>query len=437
MFGFTAGVSVLACLLFGLVPALKATALSPANTLRAGARGLTMSRERFGLRRLLVVTQVALSLVLLLGALLFSRTLYNLLSIDTGFDQKVLVVFMNHQSLAGDVDRGRAMREDIRERLAAIPGVDKIAQADFVPLEGSFWNEMAMVDTPSGPGDKVLTNFTRVGKGYFETMQVPIVRGRDFDARDARQAPPVAIVNETFVKKTLGGADPIGRILRLETPPGQPAQTWQIVGVSRDAKHTDLRDDFEPLAILPATQATSAEDWARFVIKPRGEIDPITPAVVRKIAEVNPLIDIDFSVLSETIASGLVRERLMAALSGAFGVLAALLAAVGLYGVMSYTVSRRSNEIGIRLAMGARSADVLKMVITEAGWMVGIGVVIGVALGLGAAKSASALLFGLRPTDPATLASATALLAAIGFIASYVPARRASKLDPMKTLRQE
>ena len=437
MFAFTAGVSVLACLLFGLVPALKATALSPASTLRAGARGLTMSRERFGLRRLLVVTQVALSLVLLLGALLFSRTLYNLLSIDTGFDQRVLVVLLNHASLAGDVDRGRAMREDIRERLAAIPGVDRVAQADFVPLDGSFWNENAMVDTPAGPGEKVLTNFTRVGKGYFETMQVPIVRGRDFDARDARQAPPVAIVNEMFVKKTMAGADPIGRVVRLETPPGQPAQTWQIVGVSRDAKHTDLRQDFEPLVILPVTQADRAEDWTRFVIKPRGAIDPITPAVVRKLAEVNPAIDIDFSILSETIASGLVRERLMAGLSGAFGMLAGLLAAVGLYGVMSYTVARRSNEIGIRLAMGARGADVLKMVITEAGWMVGIGVVIGVVLGLGAAKSASTLLFGLQPTDPATLAAATALLAAIGLIASYLPARRASKLDPMKTLRQE
>jgi putative ABC transport system permease protein len=437
MFLFTTGVSALACLLFGLLPALKATALSPATTLRAGSRGLTMSRERFGLRRLLVVTQVALSLVLLLGALLFSRTLYNLLSIDTGFDQQVLVVFLSHQSLGGDVDRARAMREDIRERLAAIPGVDQVAQADFVPLEGSFWNEMAMVDAPSGPGDKVLANFTRVGKGYFETMHVPIVRGRDFDARDARQAPQVAIVNETFVKKTLGNNDPIGRIVRLETPPGEPPQTWQIVGVSGDAKHTDLRQDFEPLVILPATQATSAEEWARFVIKPRGKIDPIVPATVQKIAEVNPLIDIDFSVLSETIRSGLVRERLMAALSGAFGMLAGLLAAVGLYGVMSYTVARRSNEIGIRLAMGARGADVLKMVIAEAGWMVGIGVAIGVALGLGAAKAARTLLFGLQPGDPVTLAAAIAVLAAIGLIASYLPARRASKLDPMTTLRSD
>ena len=437
MFLFTTGVSALACLLFGLVPALKATSLSPASTLRAGSRGLTMSRERFGLRRLLVVTQVALSLVLLLGALLFSRTLYNLLSIDTGFDQKVLVVLLSHESLAGDVDRGRVMREDIRERLAAIPGVDKVAQADFVPLEGSFWNEMAMVDTPSGPGDKVLANFTRVGKGYFETMHVPIVHGRDFDARDARQAPPVAIVNETFVKKTLGTENPIGRIVRLETPPGQPSETFQIIGVSGDAKHTDLREDFEPLVILPATQASRAEDWARFVIKPRGEIDPLVPATVQKIAEVNPLIDIDFAVLSETIRSGLARERLMAALSAAFGMLAGMLAAVGLYGVMSYTVARRSNEIGIRLAMGARGVDVLKMVITEAGWMVGIGVAIGVALGLGAATAARTMFFGLQPGDPATLSAAIALLAAIGLIASYLPARRASKLDPMTTLRSD
>jgi predicted permease len=437
MFAFTAGVSIVACLLFGLMPALKATALSPASTLRAGARGLTMSSERFGLRRLLVVTQVALSLVLLLGALLFSRTLYNLLSIDTGFDQKVLVVMLSHQTLAGDLDRGRAIRDDIRERFAAIPGVERVAQADYVPLEGSFWNDNVMIDTPSGPGDKVLANFSRVGKGYFETMQIPITRGRDFDSRDTRQSTPVAIVNEIFVKKALGGADPLGRIIRLETPPSAPAQTWEIVGVTRDAKHTDLRKDFEPVVILPVTQETRAADWARFVIKPRGELTAITPAVVQKMAEVNPVIDIDFRVLSDTIRSGLVRERLMAALSGAFGILAGLLAAVGLYGVMSYTVARRSNEIGIRLAMGARAADVLKMVIAEAGWMVGAGVAIGVGLGLGAARMASTLLFGLQPTDPITLASATALLISIGLLASYLPARRASKLDPMTTLRQE
>jgi predicted permease len=438
MFAFTAGVATLACLLFGLVPALKATALSPASTLRGMGRGLTLTRERFGLRRLLVVTQVALSLVLLLGALLFSRTLYNLLSINTGFDQQVLVVLLNDPSLAGDdLDRSRMIRVDIRDRLASIPDVDKVAQADYVPLEGSFWNNNVFSEIPGKQSERVLSNFTRVGAGYFETMQVPILRGRDFDDRDTRQSPPVAIVNETLVKKAFGGADPIGRRIRLETAPSEPVLTWEIIGVSRDAKHTDLREDFEPLVILAAAQETQTMDWARFVIKPRGEVDPVVPAVVRVIAQVNPQIDIDFDVLSETIASGLVRERLMALLSGAFGLLAGLLAAVGLYGVMSYTVARRSNEIGIRLAMGARAGDVLKMVIAEAGWMVGIGVTIGVALGLGAAKAASTLLFGLEPTDPATLASAMALLISIGLLASYLPARRASRLDPMTTLRQE
>ncbi len=437
MFLFTTGVSALACLLFGLAPALKATALSPASTLRAGGRGLTMSRERFGVRRMLVVTQVALSLVLLLGALLFSRTLYNLLSIDTGFDQQVLVVTMNHASLGGDVDRGRVMRDDIRQRLSAIPGVERIAQADHVPLQGSFWNENIFVDTSSGAGERILSNFSRVSQGYFETLQVPILAGRDFDSRDTRQSTPVAIVNETFVQKALDGADPIGRIIRLETPPSAPPQTWEIVGVSRDAKHTYLREDFEPLILLPTAQETNGADWTRFVIKPRGALAPITAAVVQKMAEVNPLVDVEFELLDQIIAGGLVRERLMAALSGAFGLLAGLLAAVGLYGVMSYTVARRSNELGIRLARGARGADVLKMVIAEAGWMVGLGVVIGVALGLGAANAARTLLFGLQPTDPVTLAAATALLATIGFAASYLPARRAAKTDPMQVLRSE
>jgi predicted permease len=438
MFAFTAAVSALACLLFGLAPALKATALSPAATLRAGGRGLTMGRERFAIRRLLVVTQVALSLVLLLGALLFSRTLYNLLSIDTGFDQQVVVAYMSDRSLAGDADRGQVIRDDIRERLAAMPGVDQVAQADYVPLAGSLWNESVTVEQAGGAvSDKLMAYFSRVGKGYFEALQVPILRGRDFDTSDVRQSAPVAIVNEAFVKKAFNGADPIGRVIRVETAPNQSAQTWQIIGVSGDAKHADLKEDFEPVVVLPAAQAPEAEDWVRFIIKPRGDIASVIPAAAQKIAEVNPSIDIDFTILSHTIRSGLIRERLMAALSLAFGLLAGLLAAVGLYGVMSYTVARRSNEIGIRLAMGARSADVLGMVIREAGWMVGIGVAIGVGLGLGAAKAASTLLFGLTPTDPATLASAMGLLIAIGLLASYVPARRASRLDPMTTLRQE
>lgn len=438
MFAFTTAVAVLACLLFGLVPAIKATALSPSIALKSGGRAVTMSRERFGLRRGLVVAQVALSLVLLIGALLFTRTLYNLISIDTGFDQDVVVAYLTHLSLGGDADRGRAMRDDIRQRIAALPGVASVAQTDYVPLDGSFWNDNAMVDSPAGvPGEKFLANFTRVGERYFETMRVPIVRGRDFGPGDARQSLPVAIVNETFARKALGDADPLGRVVRLETRPGEPVQLFEIVGIARDAKHTELRGDFEPLVVLAATQEPEAQEWVRFVIKPRGGLDALMPSVAQRIAEVNPAIDIDFSLLNDTIRGGLVRERLMAALSGAFGTLAGMLAAVGLYGVMSYTVSRRSNEIGIRLAMGARRSAVLGMVLREAGVLVAIGLIVGTALGLGLTRYARTLLFGLQPTDPVTVAAALTLLAVIGLGASYLPARRASRLDPVRVLRDE
>ena len=176
-------------------------------------------------------------------------------------------------------------------------------------------------------------------------------------SRISRQAPAVAIVNETFVTKLLNGADPIGRVIRVETAPNAPPLSWQIVGVSGDAKHTDLKEDFAPLVILPASQASEADDWVRFVIKPRGAAAAVIPAAARKIAEVNPSIDIDFSILSETIRSGLVRERLMAALSGAFGLLAGLLAAVGLYGILAGGVNERVREIGVRSALARWDAE--------------------------------------------------------------------------------
>ena len=435
VFAFTTGVAVLACLFFGLAPALKATALAPSHALKSGGRAITSSRERFGMRRTLVITQVALSLVLLIGALLFTRTLYNLLTINTGFDQRVIVAYMNGRSLGGDVDRGNMVREQVRAQLASIPGVASVALSDYPPLGGSFWNEFLRIEGLGG--EKALANFARIGGGYFDTLGIRLVAGRDFDQRDTRTSVPVAIVNQTFVRKVVPDRDPIGLVIRLETAPGQPEPTYQIVGVSADAKHTNLRGEFEPLVLLAAAQIPEASDWTRFVIRPRASLEGIMPAVVSRVAEVSPEISIEFSVLEETIRGGLMRERLMAALSGAFGVLAGLLAAIGLYGVMSYTVTRRSSEIGIRLAMGARRGDVLRMIIREGGLLVGIGLVIGTALGLGAAHAARSLLFGLQATDPVTIGGALILLAAIGLAASFLPARRASKLDPAVVLRNE
>jgi predicted permease len=435
VFGFTAGVAILACLFFGLAPALKATALAPSDALKAGGRAMTASRERFGMRRALVITQVALSFVLLVGALLFSRTLYNLLKIDTGFDQHVVVAYLTGKSLSGDPDHGVLVREEIRERLASIPGVASAALADYPPLGGSFWNEFIHADGVAG--EKALANFARIGAGYFAALKIPLIAGRDFDARDTRASVPVAIVSQSFVRKVVPNRDPIGMVIRLERGPGEQPPTYQIVGVSGDAKHTDLRSDFEPMVLLPASQNAEPGEWARFVIKPAAGLEGVMPAAISRIAEVNPEISVEFTVLDQTIRGGLMRERLMAALSGAFGVLAGLLAAVGLYGVMSYTVTRRSSEIGIRLAMGARRADVLRMIIREAGILVGIGLAIGTVLGLGASHAAQSLLFGLQPSDPTTLGAALLLLAVIGLAASYWPARRASNLDPAVVLRNE
>jgi putative ABC transport system permease protein len=435
IFGFTAGVSLLACLLFGLAPALKATALAPAAALKSGGRGTTGGRERFGLRRALVVAQVALSLVLLIGALLFTRTLYNILTIDAGFDQDLVVVDLQHRSLMTDDDAmGLAVRRAIAERIAAIPGVAGAVLTETSPLSGGFWNEHVFVD---GVTEYTLANFMTVDANYFATLGIPILKGRTFGPGDTHQASPVAVVNEAFVRKLFPDRDPIGHVLWVEAVPGQPVEKVQIVGVARNTKYADIRDDFEPLVHVAMTQSRRYRDYARVLVKPRRSIDGLMPAIARGVAEINPEIALELDVLRQTVSKGLVRERLMAALSAAFGALAGLLAAIGIYGVMSYTVTRRSNEIGIRLAMGASRGGVLRLVIGEAVWLVGAGIVIGTAMGLGAARAARSLLFGLQPGDPLTLASAIAVLAAIGLIASYLPARRASRVDPMNVLRQE
>jgi predicted permease len=435
IFAFTAAVAGLACLLFGLAPALKATSLAPAMALKAGGRGLTDARERFGLRRMLVVAQVALSLVLLLGALLFTQTLYNVLTVDVGFSQHVIHAQLTHDSLRSEVPAQQSViRQEILSRLSGMPGVAGVALASNAPLGDSWWNEDVLNDSSS---DKTLTDFTIVGDNYFETLGVAILKGRAFNAQDTLNSPPVAIVNETFARKVFPNTDPIGHLIWIEEASNHSVKKTQIVGVAHDTKYTDVRDKFDPVVHLASSQDTDPNRRVRLIIKPRAGLDGIFPEVIRRMAAMNPEIKVELKVLSKQVRDGLVRERLMAALSGAFGVLAGLLAAVGLYGVMSYTVMRRSNEIGIRLALGARRGAVLGMVLREAGILIAVGLTIGAGLGLGASNLARSLLFGLQPGDPLTIVAALALLSLIGLGASYLPARRASLLDPIRVLRDE
>jgi predicted permease len=434
VFGFTAAVATAACLLFGLAPAMTATALAPVAALKAGGRGNTEPRGRFGIRKTLVVTQVALSLVLLIGALFFGQTLYNVLTIDAGFDQRVVHVELSHPSLApDDAVQLRLVREEVRQRLASTPGIADAVLVDNAPLTGQWRNEYVYAD---GKSEKALANFSTVSGNYFAALGVPILKGRAFSDQDTAGAPAVAVVNETFVRKFFPSRDPIGSQIWIEVGEDTPITKIDVVGVARDTKYGDIRDAFDPVVFLPMTQNAEGR-LLRLLVKPRGPLDGVMASIVREVGAINPEIAIEMRVVGQQVRDGLVRERLMAALSAAFGALAGLLAAVGIYGVMSYTVARRSNEIGIRLAMGASRASVLRMVIGEAAWLLGVGVVIGTALGLGAATAARTLLFGLEPSDPVTLVAAVVLLSSIGLIASYLPARRAARVDPMSVLRQE
>jgi predicted permease len=440
MLAFTSTVAFVACLLFGVAPAMRATAVPPVAALRTGGRGMTASRERFGLRRALVVAQVALSLVLMLGALLFSRTLYNLLSTESGFAHREIVV-TNISQLGRHAETSGAgaqlVRRELRQRLASLPEIAAVAQADVIPLGRSgFWNETVTVDdTPDRRPQ--LANFNRVSDGYFSVMGVPILAGRDFGDSDTLHAPPVAIVSQAFVQTFLGGQTALGRRVRLRVGPGQPESAYEIVGVVGDTLVTGLRDGIEPMVYVASTQEQDPGGETQFVIRPRQPPARLIPAVNAAVSAFGPALNTNLDVLNVAIRDALVRERLMAALSTAFGVLAGLLAAIGLYGVMSYTVSSRTNEIGIRVAMGAARRDVLQMVLRETAVLVALGLGAGGVLAIAAAGSARSLLFGLDPTDPTTVALACGVLALIGLLAGLVPARRAASLDPSAALRTD
>jgi predicted permease len=435
MVAFTAAVAAVACLLFGVVPAWRATALAPTTALRSGGRGTTDSRPRIGLRRALVVTQVALSLVLVMGALLFVRTLYNLTTLDVGFPGKdVVAVQLMHPTLVHSAKQASPARRLVLERLAALPDLRAAAEVAYPPFAGSSWNENVWI----GESDaKVLANFNQVGSNFFNALGIPLVSGRGFGEQDTRESTRVAVVNDTFVRRFIKDGNVIGRTVRVETGPGQPERQYEIVGVVKDSRYADIRDEIDPLVYLPTSQDDDSGNIMRVVLMPRTSVDRIVPAVTQAIQEVNPAITLEFTFVERAIKNSLLRERLMAMLSAAFGLLAGLIAAIGLYGLMSYTVARRSNEIGIRLALGAARGRVLRMVFADAGLHVAAGLAIGIALAVAAGRWIQTLLYGLDPTDPATLASATGLLAVVGLLATLAPALRAARVDPVTALREE
>jgi putative ABC transport system permease protein len=436
VFAFLGALAVSTCVLFGLAPALRVTRTEAGAAVKASGRGNTATREGFGLRRLLVVSQVALSLVLLVGALLFVRSFRNLLVLNPGFRQDgILEAALDPRRLDMPQEQRIPLRQEIIRRVRAIPGVEAAADASVIPLSGSSWTMAVGV---SGASEAGTSRFDWVGPEFFKTMEIPLLEGRAFDEHDTPHSPSVAIVNETFARKVLDGRDPIGRTFRNVAEPGYPETIYQIVGVVKDTRYQQLRESQQAICFVPSSQyPMGSGPFAQILIRSNLPLPALTEQVKSTIAGVSPDILIYFRVFRTMVRDNLVEDRLMATLSGFFAALAMLLAIIGLYGVMSYMVVRRRSEIGIRMALGANSGDVSKMILREAGVLLAVGLGIGTGLALAAATAAGALLFGLKPNDPATFTAAVAALAIAALGASYLPARRAARLDPVQALREE
>jgi predicted permease len=434
VFAFIASIAVLACLLFGLSPAVQATAANPGRTMQAGGRSTTDSHERFAMRRSLVIVQVALSLVLIVGALLFARSLGNLVKVDPGFRPEGIVA-INVDVRRSGVPEGARMQTyaEIMERVRAVAGVDGATEAFIVPMSGSGWNQNLMIGGVKKEGN---VNLNRVGGEYFRLMGTPLLGGRTFGPEDRPGTTDVAIVNQALARKYFGGTDPIGQTFQLDMSPGESSPHYQIIGVVADTKYIDLREEFTPIAYVAAAQATAAEPFLDLLVRSRMPLASITPAVTRAIRDVAPGSTVAYETITTYVRDSLAIERLMASLSGFFGVLAMLIASIGLYGVMSYMVTRRQVEIGIRMALGADPRMVVRMVLGESGVLLCFGVVIGIALSVAAARYAATLLYELEPWDPASFAMAAGALGLVSLLAAWIPARRASRLTPTTALRE-
>ena len=438
MLSFTAALAVTTCLLFGLIPALRATHLSPVTAMRAGGRGTTAGRERFGLRRALVATQVALSLVLLVGALLFIRSLRNLVTTNAGFQAEgVLSVSLDLRRPDYSKERLPVVFREVLNRISAQPGVVSVSQVSFTPVSGSGWNNSIGTDGAPAEQSGKESHFNRVGPGYFRTMGTALIAGRDFNDTDKLSSPAVAIVNQEFARRFFGGANPVGHTFRRQAEAGKAEPVYQIVGLVENTKYYQLREDFIPIGFYPMSQDDDPGASATYVVRIAGSAGSVVSNVKSAVAEVSPAIDIEFRALSRQVEESLLRDRLMATLSGGFGLLAGLLATLGLYGVISYMVSRRRNEIGVRIALGADRSRVIRLVLREASLLLVVGLVIGTGLALWAGRAAATLLFGLTPYDPPTMILAMAVLALVALASTYGPARRAAALEPMIALRDE
>lgn len=438
--GFASAMAVVTALLFGAAPAFRASRVEPNRALSDKARG-SAGGARTGLSGALIVVQVTLSVVLVVAAGLFVRTFTALAARDIGFDSsRILVVNVDGQAARVEPDNRLALFEQVRQAAAAVPGVERSTLSVVTPVSGSTWRYgIAIPGMPERAELRrgVLTNL--ITPGWFSAYGMRVVSGRDIAPGDTRSAPDVVVVNQAFVATFLNGQMPLGRVIReADARPGKPAQTWEVVGVVSDAVYGSLRDPVSPTMYLAYAQSEKPGPSVRLSLRTREGLAPgiLAHDVTTSIGRVNPGLALTFRELESYVSASMVQERLIATLSGFFGVLGLLLAGLGLYGLTAYTVSRRRGEIGIRMALGADATAVVRTVVGRLAALVGAGLVAGAFVSWWASRFVESLLYGLPAREVSTPLVAVVVLAVAAGFAAWLPARRAARINPVEVLRE-
>jgi putative ABC transport system permease protein len=432
---FTAILSILTGIIFGLVPAFASSALDLNSALKESGGGMEAGSGRLQLRSSLVVAEIALSVVLLAGAGLLIKSLWLLGRVNPGFNpQGVLGVRLSlpESKYPKGIERGVVFKRVI-ERLEALPGVANVGGVNDLPFSGSETSSSFDIEgMPLRSADEIRQADRRdITPDYFKAMRIPLLKGREFTDQDNADSPNVAIINQNLARKYWPTGDPLGQRIKLYD------KDWEIVGIVGDVKLLDLAAQDKPELYLPCAQSGSPP-WMFFAIRSRIQTEALIPSVrnaVRDVVPDEPLYGV--RTMEERLEASTAPRRLNALLLGVFAALALLLSAVGTYGVISYSVAQRTRELGIRMALGAERADVLNMVTREGLALAGVGVALGVAAALGLTQFLASMLFSVRPADPLTFVLVSVLLVAVALVSSYIPAHRATKVDPMVALRYE
>ncbi len=442
--GFTIGVALLTAVLFGLIPALRATRIDLSPMLKAGASGATAeaASRRLPVAKLLVIAQVAVSLVLLVAAGLFVHSLVRLSNVTPGFTTEKMLTFRVLPSPAGYKDAQMAgLYRELLEKFKAVPGVEGVSLSSNGLFSNTESGDPIAVEgyTPKA-GEVMASRMDHVGPDYFAVVGMQIVHGRGIEDQDSApsggSAPRVVVINQTFAKRFFPNTDPLGKRIR-DTYPGSAADA-EVVGVVSDAKYHTLREDAMPRIFIPMFNPFWQEQATYFEVRTDGDIAGVSNELRKIVTQTNPAIpEIEIRTMSSLLLQSMHTDYFIARLASVFGLLAIVLAGIGLYGIMAFTVARRTRDIGIRMTLGASPAIVLRQILHETLILMVIGIAVGVPIAIAGTRLIRGMLFGLGIVDPVATVAACAVLVTIAIAASYIPARRASRVDPMIALRYE